>query len=165
MQTSLFVFIFIFAFIGGVVGMYFAMRREPKKKPSRKKQTPWLTVHQLETLATIHESKIEKWPLAVRGILLWYTDINLSTLRSLAKRGYVDTASGGRIVATFRGRRRLMEPWPTGQVLDNLKDDGGVSGATEGKAAPAASDAASDRPETFAVPADLKATGKLNVPD
>lgn len=71
----------------------------------KKVKTPWLTRNQCEVL-----DKIAKTGKA--GIKVWYTDINLATIRSLCKKGLADTASKGRIVATRAGKRRLRQPWP-----------------------------------------------------
>lgn len=74
-----------------------------KKKPAEDR---WLTRNQLEVLQTIAAH-------GRRGVYLFYTDLSLATIRSLFKRGLVDTRRRGRIVATWRGKRRLKGPWPT----------------------------------------------------
>jgi len=91
-----------------------------------KTKAAWMTRRQLEVLETIRKH-------GRRGVLLWYTDINLSSIRSLAKRGMVDTRSRGRIVCTRLGKRRLSQPWPTLQPTGDQKDRGDVvaSGAAE----------------------------------
>ena len=79
-----------------------------------KTKAAWMTRRQLEVLETIRKH-------GRRGVLLWYTDINLSSIRSLAKRGMVDTRSKGRIICTRLGKRRLSQPWPTLQPLGDKK--------------------------------------------
>lgn len=105
-----------------------AVKYEPvrKKKAERKDRADWLTRHQLEILKSINEH-------GRGGVPLWHTDISLSTIRSLAKRGYVDTRSRSRVVATSHGRRRLTQPWPQEQPTGDQKDRGDVvaSGAAE----------------------------------
>ncbi|MEE8428551.1 MAG: hypothetical protein V3S33_03505 [Gammaproteobacteria bacterium] len=94
-----------------------------------------MTRHQLEVL--------EKISLAGRaGIRLWHTDINLATIRSLAKRGFVDTRVGGRVVVMRAGRRRLKQPWPALQPTGDQKDRQGSDG--EGAAEIGASGAAKE---------------------
>lgn len=70
-----------------------------------KVKTPWLTRNQCEVLDKIAKT-------GRHGIKVWYTDINLATLRSLCKKGLADTASKGRILVTRAGKRRLRQPWP-----------------------------------------------------
>lgn len=88
----------------------------------RKRTSPWLTRHQLEVLDSIAQ---HGW----RGVPLWYTGISLSTIRSLAKRGYVDTRARGRIIATRAGKRRLKQPWPIEQPTGDQKDRAGSGAA------------------------------------
>ncbi len=71
----------------------------------KKTKTPWLTRNQCEVLDRIAKT-------GRQGIKVWYTDINLATIRSLCKKGLADTASKGRILATRAGKRRLRQPWP-----------------------------------------------------
>lgn len=124
-------------FFGVVVGgmmigcgaMLFALRHRigatTKRKPARKrkpaKSSAWLTRHQLGVLDSIAKQ-------GSNGILIWGGGRSLSTLRSLAKRGFVDTRSGGRIVATYRGRKRLRQPWPADQPTGDQKDRSGIAG-------------------------------------
>jgi len=149
MGTITFIVILVVGVLAGGAGQFWLMRR--KKKTTRKKDAPWLTVNQLETLNTIYESKVSYRFRTVRGIRLWYTAISLSTIRSLAKRGYVDTASKGRIVATSRGIHRLRQPWPASQSAVDQKQAPGMSGSREGKSASAASQAASQDGEVPAL--------------
>ena len=94
----------VFGGVGlGVGGLYLWVRPRKAKARKPKRATPWLTRNQLEVLDAIR---------MVDGVSLWYTDLSVSTIRSLAKRGLVDTASGGRIVVTKAGRKRLKQPWP-----------------------------------------------------
>ncbi len=95
-----------------------------------KTKAAWMTRHQLEVLRSIRQH-------GRRGVLLWYTDINLSTLRSLAKRGMIDTRSRGRIVCTRLGRLRLSQPWPAVQPAGDLKDSGDVVASGAAEVAPA----------------------------
>jgi hypothetical protein len=126
MQTSVLVFIIIFAFGGGVIAMYLATRTE--RKPARKKRTPWLTANQLGVLDVIRQH-------GRRGLLLWHTDINLATIRSLSKHGFCDTASHGRIVITRAGRKRLLESsdgeQPTGDQKNRAEADGLAPGEND----------------------------------
>jgi len=94
-----------------------------------KKRSAWLTRHQLEVLDTIRKH-------GRRGVLIWYTDLNLSTLRSLAKRGFVDTRSRGRIVATRAGKKRLSQPWPAVQPTADQKAAQGISESNVARIAP-----------------------------
>jgi hypothetical protein len=96
----------------------------------------WLTRNQLEILDSIKKH-------GRRGVPLWYTDINLATIRSLAKRGYVDTRSRGRIVATRSGKQRLLQPWPTVQPTGDQKNTIGASGSNVAEIRPTASGEAS----------------------
>jgi len=88
----------------------------------KKRATPWMTRHQLEILESIRKH-------GRLGLPLWHTDINLSTIRSLAKRGLVDTASRGRIVITRAGKHRLRQPWPAQQPTGDQKDAGDGNGS------------------------------------
>lgn len=98
--------------VGIAVGLYGALLvvrsrvKESKGKPKAKASAGWLTRRQLEVLLKIAET-------GKTGIQIWHTDINVATMRSLCKRGFADTASNGRLIATRSGRRRLLEPWPT----------------------------------------------------
>jgi hypothetical protein len=87
-----------------------------------KTKAAWMTRRQLEVLETIRKH-------GRRGVLLWYTEINLSSIRSLAKRGMVDTRSKGRIICTRLGKRRLSQPWPTLQPTGDQKDRADASGS------------------------------------
>lgn len=107
----------------------------------RKRKSPWLTRHQLEILQSIAQ---HGW----RGVPLWHTDINLSTIRSLAKRGYVDTRARGRIIATRAGKRRLNQPWPSEQPTGDLKDHAG-SGASVSPIVRSAGAAAVSSPDSL----------------
>ena len=89
----------------------------------KKRKTPWMTRHQLEVLDGIRTH-------GRSGVPLWYTDISLSSIRSLAKRGLVDTASRGRIVITRAGKRRLNQPWPAEQPTGDQKDRNEGEGST-----------------------------------
>ena len=85
----------------------------------KKRKTPWLTRHQLEVLDSIRKH-------GRGGVPLWHTSISLSSIRSLAKRGLVDTASRGRIVITRAGKHRLHQPWPAESSTGDQKARGGV---------------------------------------
>jgi len=128
---------FLAAFV--IIGLAFLLKRieaNKRKKPKRKSRGDWLTRHQLEVL----------WGIAERGrsgIQLWQTDINISTIRSLAKRGYLDTRSHGRIIATGPGLVRLSQPWPSDQPTSDQKDRGNVVASGAAEVAPAASGDAS----------------------
>ncbi len=88
----------------------------------KKQKTPWMTRHQLEVLDAIRTH-------GRSGVPLWFTDISLSSIRSLAKRGLVDTASRGRIVITRAGKHRLNQPWPAEQPTGDQKGRGGGQGS------------------------------------
>ena len=92
----------------------------------KKVKTPWLTRNQCEVL-----DKIAKTGSA--GIKLWYTDINLATIRSLCKKGLADTASKGRVIATRAGKRRLRQPWPPESAQSDRKP---VTGSGESTVTP-----------------------------
>ncbi len=103
----------------------------------KKQKSPWMTRHQLEVLDGIRTH-------GRSGVPLWYTDINLSSIRSLAKRGYVDTASRGRIVITRAGKHRLRQPWPPEQPTGDQKDRDAAKGSNVvGIGGPEATDEAS----------------------
>lgn len=127
------------ALIGFAVGIagdkvpWFQKPKESVSKRKRKRKTTWLTWHQCSVLDSIAQH-------GGRGVLLWYTDISLATIRSLAKRGFVDTRSGNRVIATRAGKRRLLEPWPTqlGADAPKVRPDPHASGGAE--IAPAASE-------------------------
>ena len=102
----------------------------------KKTKTPWLTRNQLMILSDIRAN-------GRAGIDLWGGDINLSTIRSLSKRGMIDTRSGGRVVVTRAGKRRLRQPWPAQQPVGDQKDRGGVSVSGKAEIAPVASGEAS----------------------
>ena len=101
-----------------------------------KTHAAWMTRHQLEVLDSIAKH-------GRSGVPLWHTDINLSSIRSLAKRGYVDTRSRGRIVATRAGKKRLSQPWPASQPAGDQKQRPVVSGSGVTQIAPVASGEAS----------------------
>ncbi len=110
----------------GSGGMFFALREriggKGKSNPARKRKPAkdhgaWMTRHQLVVLQSIAGG-------GRGGVPLWNTDLSGSTIRSLAKRGFVDTRSGGRIVATCLGRKRLRQPWPAQQPAGEQKDRG-----------------------------------------
>lgn len=135
MTIATFIGILLMGIALGVGGLYLISRPKKKSKPAKKKASAWITRHQLEVLEAIS--------LPGRaGIRLWRTNLSLATIRSLAKRGFVDTAKNGRVVITNAGKRRLNEPWPaqqpTGDQSDaNRSDDVGEtesidSGASEG---------------------------------
>lgn len=107
--------------------------KKRKRKVARKARSDWLTRRQLEVLYAIRQH-------GRGGVLLWYTSISLSTIRSLAKRDMVDTRSRGRIVCTRLGRRRLSQPWPTVQPTGDQKDRGDVVASGAGEVAPVASE-------------------------
>lgn len=135
-EIIIYLFVMIFAFSGGIVAMYFAMRKG--QKPAKKLRTPWLTAHQLTILDVIGQH-------GRGGLPLWETNINLATIRSLAKRGFCDTASRGRIVITRAGRKRLLEPWPAEQPTGDQKDRADASGSGAAQNAPTGSQAASEQ--------------------
>ena len=131
---------FALLFGGGfavVLGLVFT-----KKITSKLKQHgDWLTRNQLEILDAIRKN-------GRSGIPLWYTEINLSTIRSLAKRGFVDCRSGFRIVITRAGKKRLHQPWPAIQPVGDQKDRPVPVGSTTEEIAPAASQESS-QPDTL----------------
>lgn len=86
---------------------------------SKKAENRWLTYNQLQVLDTIAKH-------GRQGVYLFYTDLSLATIRSLFKRGLIDTRRKGRIVATRAGKRRLKQPWPK-PVQD--RPDTGTSGS------------------------------------
>ena len=106
MTFGIFVAILFGGIALGVGGLYVVTRQRKPKARKAKRATPWLTRNQLEVLDAIR---------MVDGIRLWYTDLSVSTIRSLSKRGLLDTAPGGRIVVTRAGRKRLKQPWPDPQ--------------------------------------------------
>ena len=101
-------------FIGGMLEV---SRRNRTAQAS--KRTPWMTRNQMEVLDAIRKE-------GSTGVDLWGTDMKLSTIRSLEKRGLVDTRSGGRVVATKAGKKRLNEPWPDQQPVGDQNDSGGL---------------------------------------
>ena len=105
---------FAMLFGGGiavVLGLVFT-----KKIASKPKQhSDWLTRHQLETLEVIRKD-------GRSGIPLWHTDINLTTIHSLAKRGLVDSRSHFDVVITRAGKARLRQPWPSVRPTRNQED-------------------------------------------
>lgn len=72
---------------------------------AKNKLDRWLTHNQLQVLDTIAKH-------GRQGVYLFYTDLPLATIRSLFKRKLVDTRRKGRVVVTWRGKRRLKQPWP-----------------------------------------------------
>lgn len=125
-------------FAGVMIGsgaMLFALRdrirAKPKRKPA-KDRGAWLTRHQLVILESIARS-------GSAGVSLWKTDISGATIRSLAKRGFLDTRSGGRIVVTHLGRKRLRQPWPAEQSAGDQKDRVSADGSGVSSVAPVAS--------------------------
>lgn len=92
--------------------------RHPKKK------TPWLTANQIAALDVIRQH-------GRGGLPLWHTDINLATIRSLAKHGFCDTASRGRILITRAGRKRLLKAWPPEQPTGDQKNRADASGSAD----------------------------------
>lgn len=127
-------------FIAGVVATVLILANKRKKwlqKPfGGEAKAPWMTRQQLLVLESIAKT-------GRAGIRLWFTDISRSTIRSLAKRGFVDTRSGGRIVATRSGKKRLNQPWPSGPSTGDQKETGSTSGSNVSAIAPEASGAAS----------------------
>ena len=107
-----------------------------KRKPARKDRSGWITRNQLEILDTIRKN-------GRSGIPLWHTEINLSTIRSLAKRGFVNCRPGFRIVITRAGKKRLHQPWPAIQPVGDQKDRPVPVGSTTEEISPAASQEAS----------------------
>lgn len=88
----------------------------------RKKAKPqWMTRNQLQVLEKIANA-------GRAGIKIWYTDLNLATIRSLCKRGFADTAKGGRILVTRAGKSRLRQPWPSESAQNDRKHDTGSDG-------------------------------------
>ncbi len=110
-----------------------------KKSFGGETKTAWMTRQQLLVLEGIAKA-------GKAGIRLWFTNINLSTIRSLAKRGFVDTRSGGRIVATRSGKKRLSQPWPDRPSTSDHKETGESGGSNVQAIAPEASGAASGPP-------------------
>lgn len=144
MDIFTFVVIAIFATVFGVavgiiyadeLGAWLRKRKKVVNKRRRKQKAAWLTWKQCSVLDSIAKH-------GSRGVLLWYTDISLSTIRSLAKRGFVDTRSGNRVIATRAGKRRLLEPWPAELVGDAPKVAPHPSASGHIQAAPAASEGA-----------------------
>lgn len=87
--------------------------RKIRAKPQPRRD--WLTRNQLLTLQGIGKN-------GRSGIPLWNTDIKLSTIRSLAKRGFVASRSQFEVVITRAGKARLCEPWPPIQPTGDQKD-------------------------------------------
>ncbi len=112
--------------------------RERGQTPKRKSHTAWMTRQQLLVLESVAKT-------GRAGIRLWFTDINLSTLRSLSKRGLVDTRSGGRIVATRSGKKRLDQAWPDRPSTSDQKGTESGHGSNVQAIAPEASGEASTR--------------------
>ena len=113
--------------------------KERAKKPKRKSHSAWMTWQQLLVLKVIANT-------GRAGIRLWFTDINLSTIRSLAKRGFVDTRSGGKIVATRSGKKRLTQPWPSAPSTGDQKETVEGVGSNVREIVPGASGEASEPP-------------------
>lgn len=117
------VFGFLIVFLLGVAAALFVGRVSPAKrkpKPKPKATAPWLTRRQLKVLKKIADT-------GANGILIWHTDINVATMRSLCKRGFADTASRGRLIATKAGKSRLRQPWPPESVQGDHKQEAGSS--------------------------------------
>lgn len=132
-----FVGAFFAAFV--IIGLGFLLRYRDaarKKKPKRKSRGDWLTRHQLEILSSIAKQ-------GRSGIALWGKDTNLATVRSLTKRGYVDTRKGGKIIATGAGVVRLSQPWPGDQPTGDQKDRADVVASGSAEVAPTGSGEAS----------------------
>ncbi len=79
--------------------------RLPAVWPFWRKELPWMTHSQLVALEDVAGA-------GRAGVLIFGTEINLATIRSLLKRDCIDTRRGGRVVATRLGRWRLRQPWP-----------------------------------------------------
>ncbi len=126
------VVIFILAFVAGIALTRWS--KDAKRKPGRKDRSGWMTRHQLEVLDSIQKH-------GRRGVPLWFTDLALSTIRSLSKRGFVDTRRRGRVVATRAGKRRLSRPWPGVQPTGDQKDRSDAGGSAQSEIACVASDA------------------------
>ncbi len=122
--------IFILAFVAGIALTRWS--KDAKRKPGRKDRSGWMTRHQLEVLDSIYKH-------GRRGVPLWFTDLALSTIRSLSKRGFVDTRRRGRVVATRAGKKRLSQPWPAAQPTGDQKDTQSANGSNVSSIAPAAS--------------------------
>ena len=117
MDLSLELFLLIgFAMLFGA-GLAVVLRLGFKKKitPKPKQHADWLTRNQLETLEVIRKD-------GRLGIPLWHTDINLTTIHSLAKRGLVDSRSHFDVVITRAGKARLRQPWPSVRPTRNQED-------------------------------------------
>ena len=117
MDVSLELFLLIgFAILFGAglaVVLGLASRKKITSKP--KQHGDWLTRNQLETLEVIRKD-------GRSGIPLWHTDINLTTIHSLAKRGLVDSRSHFDVVITRAGKARLRQPWPSVQPTGDQED-------------------------------------------
>jgi len=98
-------------------------------------KTPWMSRAQLRVLKRVRDTKVR----------LWHTDISLSTIRSLSKRGLVDTRRGGRVVVTILGRLRLRGPWPAKSAqADRATRDGRVMSDGAGVASAASGEGSAD---------------------
>jgi hypothetical protein len=102
-----------------------------------KTRVAWMTRKQLEVLDSIRKH-------GRRGVPLWHTDINLASIRSLAKRGLIDTRRRGRIVITRAGKSRLSQPWPPVQPTGDQKDRQREDRSNVREIAPTGSQAASE---------------------
>ncbi len=134
-NQAAFVGAFFAAFV--VIGVGFVLQRrdtQRKKKPKRKSRGDWLTTHQLVVLRSIADE-------GKAGVSIWRTDISGATIKSLWKRGYLDTRKGGRVIATGAGVVRLSQPWPAEQPTGDQKDRGDVVASGGAEIDPAASDA------------------------
>lgn len=98
----------------------------------KKEKSLWMTLHQLEVLDSIAKH-------GRSGVPLWFTDISLSTIRALSKRGFVDTRSRGRLIATRAGKRRLKQAWPPASSVGDQKGRQSTIGSNVTEIAPVAS--------------------------
>ena len=141
MESITVVLILMLGLAFGFVGALFIVRQ--RRKPARKSKPAkdrgaWLTFHQLKVLQKIAQRGRD-------GMQLWQAEISLATIRSLWKRGFVDTRSGGRVVATYLGRKRLRQPWPAQQPIGDQKDRALADGSGGSSISPVASGDASQQ--------------------
>ena len=127
-------FVLTLFIVGAAAYLLSEWRMRISQKPKKKKRShgDWLTRNQLEILEQISRT-------GRQGILLWHTDINVATIRSLAKRGYVETRKGNRIIATRAGKVRLSQPWPADQPTGDQKDRMGTESSNVREIAPGGS--------------------------
>lgn len=108
------ILLFSFAALCGGLAVVMAVGLTARIRSKPIVHRDWLTRNQLETLDVIRKN-------GRSGIPLWHTDIKLSTIRSLATRGLINSRSQFDVVITRAGKARLRQPWPPLQPTGDQK--------------------------------------------